>query len=369
MKRTLLTIIISFVCLTSFGQDNIRTVIATGQGKTKDIAIDQAKRSAVEIGLGTVITGETMTKNLQMANDVILSRANGFLKNYREMSIRQQGEIFIVEIEAEVTGIFDEIMKDQAAIDLLLAWMDTPRMMIIVREDNVSQATEACETELARKLAEWHLDLVSKRTLDPELLKLTDSKDGLRETALSAYREGAELLLIGNALAREKSDVPYMEGTGMKSVQADFNAQIIDASSGAVLASYTTHAAAVHISEVTAGMEALTKSSKMMADSLVAALLKWSSAAQLTTRQIIIEVRDISYSVFNRLQKKLHDAGGVSSVSQRSFAAQSGVLLVEYYGQPEDFAVDLDGLKIDSGSFLVGGIRGDEIILDFTANH
>ena len=356
-----------FYCV-SYAQESSRTVTAIGQGKTKDIAIDQAKRAAVESSLGTVVSGQTITKNMQLANDVILSRANGFLKNYREMSIKHQGGLFIVEIEAEVTQIFDEIMKDQAAIDLLLAWMDKPRMMILVNEQNNSEETEACETELARKLSEWHLDLVSKRTLNPELLSESASSETVKRIALSAYREGAELLLIGQALAEKKEGIQYLEGTGMKSVQADFSAQIVDASAGKILASYTTHAAAVHVSEITAGMESLTKCSAMMADSLIAAMLKWSSSEQLSARQIIVEVRDAGYSDFNKLKKKLYDTGGVSTVSQRSFSAQNGVLVVDYYGKPEDFAVELDGLQIDSGNFYVEELHGEGVVLEFTAN-
>ena len=367
MKNITAVVFLMLFCFASFAQEDLRTVTAIGQGKTKDIAIDQAKRAAVETSLGTVVSGQTMTKNLQLANDVILSRANGFLKNYREMSIKQQGDIFIVEIEAEVTQIFGEIMKDQAAIDLLLAWMDKPRMMILVYERNNSQETEACETELARKLGEWHLDLVSKRTLDPELRQESGSPEALKRMALSAYREGAELLLIGQAVAEEKEGIQYLEGTGMKSVQADFSAQIVDASVGNILASYTTHAAAVHVSEITAGMESLTKCSSMMADSLVAAMLKWSSSAQLSARQIIVEARGVGYSDFNKLKKKLYDVGGVSTVSQRSFTAGSGVLVVDYYGKSEDFAVDLDGLQIDSGSFFVEELLGEGVILEFTA--
>ncbi|MBC8277244.1 MAG: hypothetical protein H8E46_03370 [FCB group bacterium] len=93
MKQFITVVFLISICFVSYAQDNLRTVTAVGQGKTKDIAIDQAKRAAVETSLGTVVSGQTITKNMQLANDVILSRANGFLKNYREMSIRQQGDI------------------------------------------------------------------------------------------------------------------------------------------------------------------------------------------------------------------------------------------------------------------------------------
>ena len=40
------------------------TITAEGMGMSEDAAIEQAKRAAVEIGIGTVMSSETVVKNL-----------------------------------------------------------------------------------------------------------------------------------------------------------------------------------------------------------------------------------------------------------------------------------------------------------------
>jgi len=365
VKLSYLLITLFVFTAVSAGQEQVKTVIASGQGNSGVQALEQAKRSAVEQALGTVLTSETLMKNYQLASDKILSRANGFLKNYREVSSNASMGIFTVTIEAEVTAVFSEIMKDQAAIDLLLSWMNKPRWMIIVEENNCGQRTEACETEINRKLSKWHFDLVSKRRLNPASLNSLDKPGGISQVSLSAYREGAELILIGKALTTEKAEIGYLVGTGMKSVQADFTAQIIEASSGKIYASFTTHAPAVHISEVTAGVDALTKAAGEMADSLVTSVLQWASSAQITARTLEILVTEADFTSFNTLKKNLTDFSGIEGVRQRSFTNNEGILEVDYDGTVEDLAVQLDGYAFTGGSFTVLELSGNSVKIKF----
>lgn len=365
--KTLRLMFILLLPLLSFAQETSKTVIAEGQGRTRDIALDQAKRTAVEMGLGTVVAGQTISKNFQLASDVILNRANGFVKKYREIAYNESAGICTIKIEAEVTQIFNEILKDQQAIDLLMEWMDKPRVMIWVEETNIDQNTSACETEMARKLNIWHFNLVSRKTMEEVGIENANTKSGLEKIALSAFQKGAELLVLGKASAQEKSGLEYLQGTGMKSVQADFSGQIVEASSGKILASCTTHGAAVHISPISAGMEALTKASCMMTDSLVAALLRNAGEAQVSSREITLEISGIGYSAMNELKKKMYDIGGVAGVNQRSFQNGTGVLVFEYYGKSEDFAADADGLKLTDGKIIVQEIFGNKVKVKFVS--
>ena len=359
-----------FICIlvmnSVIAQENSQVITVRGEGNSKTQAIDQAKRMAVEQALGTVLSSETLIENYQLVNDHIISRANGFIKTYREIETQVSEGIYSVIIQAEVTRIFDEILKDQAAVDLLIAWMDKPRFMIIVEENNCGENTEACETALTRRLKEWNFDLVSKKRINPELLEGRISTESITQISTSAYREGAELILIGKALAQEKDGIEYFEGTGMKSVQADFTAQIIEAHTGRIYASYATHDAAVHISEITAGNEALTNASIEMADSLIAALLKWAGNAQISARSFRIVILDAGFTDFSIIRKKLSDIPLVESVQQRSFSAGEGVLSIDYCGKIEDLAVQLDGYSIDTGDLFVEELTAGTIKIMFT---
>jgi len=53
------------------------TISGTGMALNKDAAIEQAKRDAVEKGLGAVIASETIVKNAAVFSDNIFSKAQG----------------------------------------------------------------------------------------------------------------------------------------------------------------------------------------------------------------------------------------------------------------------------------------------------
>ena len=55
------------------------TVEGVGYGLTKDAAIEQAKRDAVEVGLGAYISSETVVTATTLT-DNIYSKAQGFVK-------------------------------------------------------------------------------------------------------------------------------------------------------------------------------------------------------------------------------------------------------------------------------------------------
>lgn len=368
MKRYFILILILIIGSTAFAGESAKVVMAQGEGKTKELALNQAKRSAVERGLGTVITSETIARNYQLASDIILSRANGFIKNYTELSCIKDNGNFIVTIEAEVTQIFDEILKDQAALDLLMQWMDKPRVLIVVDEDNSGEKTQACETELARKLSQWHFDLVSRQQVEA----IRSGKRNIAllagdaQTAASIANDvGAELLLLGQAHAAEAQGLDYLKGTGMKSIQAAFSAQIVNASDARILASYTTTNACVHIQTVNGGVEALTKTASEMADSLVAYLLKTASSEQVNERTITLTIKNVGFREFNNLKKSMSNIDNVLRVHQRSFKSSIGELAVEFTGKSEDLALELDGLQIDGGIFQVQQVAGNAVTINF----
>jgi ABC-type uncharacterized transport system ATPase subunit len=129
-----------------------QTVTGEGMGMTHDAALSAAKRNAVEKGVGVVVASETLVRNFAVAEDRILSKANGFVKTYEELSLSQGPDgLYTVVIQAEVTDILDEVVKDQLALDLLLSWVRHPRFMIMISEENIDDPTSiVADTEIGR---------------------------------------------------------------------------------------------------------------------------------------------------------------------------------------------------------------------------
>ena len=63
------------------------SVEGIGYGLTKDAAIEQAKRDAVEVGLGAYISSETVVTATTLT-DNIYSKAQGFVKTFKVANYR-----------------------------------------------------------------------------------------------------------------------------------------------------------------------------------------------------------------------------------------------------------------------------------------
>ena len=106
------------------GADFAASVEGVGYGLTKDAAIEQVKRDAVEVGLGAYISSETVVTATTLT-DNIYSKAQGFVKTFKVVSESQGPDgNWEVTISAEVTAMLDEVMQDEAALQTLLNSMN-----------------------------------------------------------------------------------------------------------------------------------------------------------------------------------------------------------------------------------------------------
>ncbi len=111
----------------AFGQ----TVMAVGQGQSRQVAIENARRSAVEQGVGTLIDSKTKVANFEVLQDKIYSRASGYVTNYNILSEGKtpDGSMYTVTIQADVQTA--SIKSDLRAIGILMAQIGNPRFMAV----------------------------------------------------------------------------------------------------------------------------------------------------------------------------------------------------------------------------------------------
>ena len=141
------------------------TVEGVGYGLTKDAAIEQAKRDAVEVGLGAYISSETIVTATTLT-DNIYSKAQGFVKTFKIVSEKQGPDgNWEITISAEVTAMLDEVMRDDAALQTLLNSMNRPRIIFLVREENLidNVPTDFAETKLLSLFYDKGFDVVDRQ--------------------------------------------------------------------------------------------------------------------------------------------------------------------------------------------------------------
>jgi len=107
-------------------------------------------------------------------------------------------------------------------------------------------------------------------------------------------------------------------------VQADLSLRAVRTDTGQVLATATTHAAAVHISEVTAGNDALKKAATEAAEQLTTKILAQYAKEVGGTRSVNITIDGLNKTQFVKFKDVLRNqVRGIKAVNERSF--QNGV--------------------------------------------
>ena len=167
-----------------------QTATGVGYGLTKDAAIEQAKRDAVEQGLGAYMTSTT-TVTATSIEDNIYSKAQGFVKSFKVVKESKGPDgNFEITIEAQVTDMIDQVMADEAALQTLLNGMNRPRIIFLVKEDNLidNTPTNFAETKLLSMFYEKGFDVVDRQLVQAlkgekdysEALEFGTSKMGAR---------------------------------------------------------------------------------------------------------------------------------------------------------------------------------------------
>lgn len=363
--------LLSLFCFgVSFGQEpqvvtveGMADIVAGDPNLAKQRAIEDAKRRAVEKSLGTIVASETLVRNYQLVNDQILTKAGGFVKRYQLLSESTTDGLYRVLIEAEVTEILDEVVRDQVALDLLLAWVGRPVLMIVVEEDNLGdRSSRVVETEMIKLFAEKGFDLVDRaqveRIRESDRMKLALAGDKQAAAAIGA-EFGAQLVITGQARASTGGKI-----YNMISGQADLTARAIRTDTADILAATTAHGAKPHISATTAATNALIDAGQQMADYLLQEIVKrWSTEAVGTTKVELL-VSGVDYLTLVKLEKELMRVPGVKDVNRKSFIESVARLDIRYQGKADQLAILLAKRELRGFSLMVTGTTPHRIDLE-----
>ena len=321
------------------------TITVDGRGTSLSEATEDAKRNAIEQGLGVFIDSEVLVENAMLINEQIYSKANGFIKKYKTLSRRQEEGLIVVTIEAEVTEILDEIIKDQMAVDLLLRFVRHPRFMVVVNENiGGMQETAYAEIEIGRLMGERGFDIVSRqqtaalRTRSAELAVITEQD--INKAISIAAEFGAEIVVTGQARVR------LLEGAALgnrKSGQANITAQVIRTDNAQILAQNTFHGKRTHIEAETAGMLAIKDAAGQLCNYLIRETIHRWSKEQSGSRVVTLRINGVRYAHRSAIEEHIRGLQGVETLERRSFTSGVAVLAVHYEGMIEDLGGSLDG--------------------------
>ena len=363
MKKYFLVILVCFL-ITEVLLSQSQTAQGIGYGLTKDAAIEQAKRDAVENGLGAYISSETVVTATSLS-DNIYSKAQGFVKKFDIVNEKKDPDgNWEITISAEVTQMLDQVMQDEAALQTLLNSMNRPRIIFLLREENLidNTPTDFAETKLLSMFYEKGFDVVD-RQLVQALKGKPDFEQALEGNVAAAAKIagmlGAEVIVIGTAKISSGG-----EFYGMTSGQADLNGKIVRVDTGEILAVVpNAHGKKPHISPSTAGVNAVNMAAAKMGEDIIRQLIQKWSTQQSNFVKVFIVLKNVDFGSYMMFQSFLsaQTVSGIRNAYSKSLNDGVAEYEVEFEGKAMDLAMGLSQTTPDGLNFKVTGMTGNRI--------
>jgi hypothetical protein len=328
----------------------------------RDAAIEDAQKRAVEQAIGIMIDSQTQVENYQLISDKILSQIKGYITRYNVTGESQESSLLRVRITAEVS--LGKLNDDLSAIGILMSQMHKPRTMVLIAEQNVGRDVNAwwlgtqgeadmsvVENAFMDKFTEKGFEFIDHQVASKEIrvtapYKVADLSAAQAKTLGS--QADAEVVIIGKALAKVYGDI----GGGMKSVQADLSVKAVRTDTGQVIATATTHGAAVHITETSAGTEALRKAANQAADDMIIKILAVYSKEVGGTRPVAITITGLTKNQFVKFKDVLRNqVRGIKDLHERSFSGTMARISVDSKSGAQALSDEL--VLKDFGTFAI----------------
>lgn len=371
MKRLFLLLISVFAGLLIFGNGAFaedRTIETEGVSQiSREDAIRQAQRSAVEEAVGVFIQSLTEIENFELKKDKILSKTQGYIKRFAVLKESKEGNLFKLKVSATVS--LDKIKDDLIAMKILLESMERPKLMILIDEDYKSMdnlGMGIASTEMASLLGAKGFELVDKSQVDA-VMNNNQGRQALAGNANAAkalgLKFGAQYVIVGKAVAQDAGEA--YPGSGIKSIQASLQLKVIQTQTGLVLGSAVKNGVSAHMSPLTGATNAIQMSVQKAVDEyLVDAITNsfqgfLNNGSPLKLHVTGVNTFQKSKTVIEAVEK----IERVASSKKEGWNKAGGVLVLDllYKGTSEELAEALDGKKVGGGKLEVVDVAPERL--------
>ena len=87
----------------AIAEEKKHQIISIGEGPSRDSAITDALRNAIEIALGTYVTSITENENYEVIKDKITSLSRGFVKKFVVIDEVVINDVYMTTVSATIT--------------------------------------------------------------------------------------------------------------------------------------------------------------------------------------------------------------------------------------------------------------------------
>ena len=369
VRKAILAVGLVFLLCSPAGAADKEVVTEGSSAFSKEDAIRQAQRAAVEEAVGVFIKSETEIKNFALKKDEIYSRTQGYITRFEVLNATTSGKVHQVTIRATVS--LDKIKDDLVAMKILLESMQRPTVVVLVEEDFKGMEAigmNIAGTELASLLTAKGFDLV-----DQEQIKKANALSEMRQAmagdvnaaqALGLHFD-SQYVIVGKAVAQDVGEA--FPGSGMRSVQASLQLKVIQTQTGLVLGSVVKNGVAAHISPLSGATIALQKSARSAVEDYLVNAITNSFQDYLNNGQPLkIHVTGVgSFQKYKQVMDAVEGLQDVVSAKKEGWNKSGGLLILDlrFKGSSEKLAEMLDGRKTGSGRLSVSDFAPERVDL------
>jgi hypothetical protein len=367
MKPLSLLSLLAFAAVAR-AEERPRTTEATGQAAlagdvlaAKAQAKDDALRNCVQQVATTIVTAATETDQAQLLSDKVYAHSEGYIRKLQILEDGQDGNTWVTKVRCEVAeGKLDE---DLLAFGIAYRRAGMPRVLVLVAEQAID-ATRASgwwqgggnaadlrvvENAFLDRMEKSGFTFVDAEVLSGKVkLEVVGADPNLQQAREAGVKAGAELVVIGRAIAKPLGELAIDNGTFYAAV-ANVSARAVRTDTGEVVAAVElTGPAGRGFEQTTAGRNALSEAGRQLAREIFTRVGRVWKAEQSGLRRIALAVKGVDdYARLAAFKSVLvQSVRGVKDVQERSMEDGRAELDVMLAGTSQGFATDLATRKL-----------------------
>ncbi len=323
--------------------------VLADEGAARDEALRDAMRRAVEQAVGVAVSGRTLMVDLQVVEDRVSSKAEGFVRSYEVLEEARDNDVYRVSIEAVVQS--ELIASDLESIGALLRLsLGNPRVLVVATTD----PGQILYPDAERYIIDHFVDL-QFLTYNSSSLGAQAGRAGLFSTAdLAAIAQQAQVdIIVVASVGMSDLGTTSVGNTSLVSARASVQLQAVLARTGQVLASRTAATIEASTQLVLARGNALRESLHELLPAFTQDMIRVlndSVAGTGSARSVQVSVAGVAdFLEALAVQDLLSRVRGVTSLQQRAFGNNTVTFDVQGSATTQDLAirlVALEGLEI-----------------------
>lgn len=247
--------------------------------------------------------------------------------------------------------------------------MGSARLMILVEEQYLGMESadmQIAAAELANRMLAHGFTLVDKKQVEAVQMREIDRqtlRGNIDAVANLGLRFGCQYVIVGKAVAKDEGEV--YEGSGLRSIHASLQLQLVQTETAIVLGSVVKSGVAAHINQSTGATKALQDASRKAAEEYlydeIASSFERHKSQGAPFNLSISGVN--TFLLSKKVHEKINTLSGIVSNTKERWNGNDGILILnlKFKGNSDQLATALDGVQIGNSTLEVIDLAQDRV--------